>query len=263
LRAFFEKDYNSSLNTMEIVTIQGHPKAGSGKVETAKIRRAGQIPAIMYKSGGGDAIQFTINAPDVRHLVYTSKFKMAEITLDGQTYKAILKDIQFHPVTEQVLHLDFLTLIPGLLLPPRWLLTKLLQIFLPWSSVLPFVFAIFKHRTVSISSTSLLFRLRLSKSRARSAASNCCPVKNILATLLRQGGLLLLYLTEYERTVVNALGCRSLCTQRNSFDYLLIQPDIIVGHAPGGKTGNSIFMTTKLVELGGCPDGINQFGFFH
>jgi len=113
LRAFFEKDYNSSLNTMEIVTIQGHPKAGSGKVETAKIRRAGQIPAIMYKSGGGDAIQFTINAPDVRHLVYTSKFKMAEITLDGQTYKAILKDIQFHPVTEQVLHLDFLTLIPG------------------------------------------------------------------------------------------------------------------------------------------------------
>lgn len=113
MRAFFEKDYNSSLNTMEIVAIQGHPKAGSGKVETGKIRRAGHIPAIMYKSGGGEAVQFTINAPDVRHLVYTSKFKMAEITLDGKTYKAILKDIQFHPVTEQVLHLDFLTLVPG------------------------------------------------------------------------------------------------------------------------------------------------------
>ncbi|MFM7154024.1 MAG: 50S ribosomal protein L25 [Bacteroidota bacterium] len=98
---------------MEIVAIQGHPKAGSGKVETGKIRRAGHIPAIMYKSGGGDAVQFTINAPDVRHLVFTSKFKMAEITLEGKTYKAILKDIQFHPVTEEVLHLDFLTLVPG------------------------------------------------------------------------------------------------------------------------------------------------------
>lgn len=98
---------------MEIVAIQGHPKAGSGKVETGKIRRAGQIPAIMYRSGGGEAVQFTINAPDVRHLVYTSKFKMAEITLDGKTHKAILKDIQFHPVTEAVLHLDFLTLVPG------------------------------------------------------------------------------------------------------------------------------------------------------
>ena len=98
---------------MEIVAIQGHPKAGSGKVETVKIRRAGHIPAIMYKSGGGEAIQFTINAPDIRHLVYTSKFKMVEISLDGQTYKAILKDIQFHPVTEGVLHLDFLALVPG------------------------------------------------------------------------------------------------------------------------------------------------------
>ncbi|MEN9415486.1 MAG: hypothetical protein RLZ62_1790, partial [Bacteroidota bacterium] len=68
---------------------------------------------IMYKSGGGEAIQFTINAPDIRHLVYTSKFKMVEISLDGQTYKAILKDIQFHPVTEGVLHLDFLALVPG------------------------------------------------------------------------------------------------------------------------------------------------------
>jgi large subunit ribosomal protein L25 len=67
----------------------------------------------MYKSGGGEAIQFTINAPDIRHLVYTSKFKMVEISLDGQTYKAILKDIQFHPVTEGVLHLDFLALVPG------------------------------------------------------------------------------------------------------------------------------------------------------
>ena len=42
---------------MEIIALQGHRKEGSGKVETKKIRRNGQVPAVLYKSGGGDAIQ--------------------------------------------------------------------------------------------------------------------------------------------------------------------------------------------------------------
>lgn len=113
MRAFFEKGIILALNTMEIVAIQGHRKEASGKVATTKIRRNGHIPAVIYKSGGGEAIQFTINAPDIRHLVYTSKFKLAEISLNGETHKAIVKDIQFHPVTEQVLHIDFLALVPG------------------------------------------------------------------------------------------------------------------------------------------------------
>ena len=98
---------------MEIIALQGHPKEGSGKEGTKKIRNTGQVPAVMYKSGGGEATQFTLNAPEVRHLVYTSKFKLAEITLNGMTHKCIVKDIQFHPVTDAVLHLDFLELVPG------------------------------------------------------------------------------------------------------------------------------------------------------
>lgn len=98
---------------MEIIALQGQRKETSGKEETRKIRHNGQVPAVMYKSGGGEAIQFALNAPEVRHLVYTSKFKMAEITLNGTTHKCIVKDIQFHPVTDAVLHLDFLELVPG------------------------------------------------------------------------------------------------------------------------------------------------------
>jgi large subunit ribosomal protein L25 len=98
---------------MEIVAIQGHPKSGSGKEETRKVRRAGQIPAVIYKSGGGDALSFSINAPDIRSLVFTPKFKMVDIALDGKSHHAIVKDIQFHPVTEEVLHMDFLELVPG------------------------------------------------------------------------------------------------------------------------------------------------------
>lgn len=98
---------------MEIIALQGHRKENSGKVEAAKIRRNDQIPAVMYKSGGGDSLQFALEATAVRPLIYTPKFKLAEISLNGATYKCIVKDIQFHPVTEAVQHIDFLELVPG------------------------------------------------------------------------------------------------------------------------------------------------------
>ena len=98
---------------MEIIAIQGHRKEGSGKEGANKVRRNGHALAVMYKSGGGDALQFSVNLSDVRPLVYTPKFRMAEITLNGQVHNCIVKDIQFHPVSEQVLHLDFLELVPG------------------------------------------------------------------------------------------------------------------------------------------------------
>ncbi len=98
---------------MEIIELQGHRKENSGKVEATKIRRNGQVPAVMYKSGGGESTQFALEASAVRPLVFTPKFRIAQITLNGATYKCIVKDIQFHPVSEEVLHLDFLELVPG------------------------------------------------------------------------------------------------------------------------------------------------------
>ena len=98
---------------MEIIALQGHRKELSGKVESKKIRRNGQVPAVMYKSGGGDAFHFNLAATDVRPLVFSPKFRLVEITLNGNVHKGIVKDIQFHPVTEEVLHLDFLELVAG------------------------------------------------------------------------------------------------------------------------------------------------------
>lgn len=98
---------------MEIVAIKGLPKENSGKQAAKKIRYDGMTPAIMYKSGGGEAVAFICNPAETRSLVYTPKFKLAEITLNGTTHKCILKDIQFHPVTGDVMHLDFLELVPG------------------------------------------------------------------------------------------------------------------------------------------------------
>ena len=99
---------------MEVIALQGHRKEGTGKEENKKIRRTGFIPAVMYKSGGGEALQFTLNPTEFKTLIYTPKFKMAEVTLNGKTYKCIVKDIQFHPVNDEVVHLDFLELVPGI-----------------------------------------------------------------------------------------------------------------------------------------------------
>jgi large subunit ribosomal protein L25 len=98
---------------MEIVAIQGHKKEGSGKNFAKQVRRSGLVPANMYSSGGGAATQFSVSIDDYRSLIYTAQFKMAEINLDGKKHKCILKDVQFHPVTDEVLHIDFLELVPG------------------------------------------------------------------------------------------------------------------------------------------------------
>lgn len=98
---------------MEIIALQGHRKESSGKTAAGRIRRNGQVPAIIYKSGGGESIQFNMDASSVRPLIFTPKFRLVEISLDGATYKCIVKDTQFHPVTEEVLHVDFLELVPG------------------------------------------------------------------------------------------------------------------------------------------------------
>lgn len=113
MRAFFEKAVNFKQNIMEIVAIQGQKKEKSGTTAAKQLRRSELVPAVMYQSGGGEAIQFAVKPSEFRHLVYTPQFKLAEITLDGVKHKCILKEIQFHPVTDTVIHIDFLKLVPG------------------------------------------------------------------------------------------------------------------------------------------------------
>lgn len=98
---------------MEIIAIKGQPKENSGKQAAKQIRHAGMVPAVMYQSGGGEAVQFSVNPSEFRHLVYTPNFKLAEIEINGEKHQCIVKDLQFHPVTEKVLHIDFLKLVPG------------------------------------------------------------------------------------------------------------------------------------------------------
>lgn len=94
---------------MNTVEIQGSLRSGVGKKVTGAERKNGLIPAVLY--GGNEVNHFNVTSASVKHLVYTPDFKLAKITIGGQSYTAILKQVQFHPVTDQIIHIDFLRLI--------------------------------------------------------------------------------------------------------------------------------------------------------
>jgi len=74
-------------------------------------RAAGKIPAVVY--GGGTVSHVSVDHNELRHAVYTPAFKLIDLDLDGKHVSCIIKDIQFHPVTEAIVHVDFLQLVPG------------------------------------------------------------------------------------------------------------------------------------------------------
>ena len=73
------------------------------------MRQNNEIPAVLY--GGEKVVHFAITNDAVRKLIYTPEIFVVELTIDGQTQMAIMKEIQFHPVTDKILHIDFLSLI--------------------------------------------------------------------------------------------------------------------------------------------------------
>lgn len=96
---------------MEVVAINGNSRTQIGKKETKAVRNEGQIPAVIY--GGGTTVHFSTVLNDVRPIVYTPDFKIVEISVDGKSYRCILKEVQYHPVTEAIQHMDFLRLVDG------------------------------------------------------------------------------------------------------------------------------------------------------
>lgn len=96
---------------MEAVTVSGQIRTDVGKKATKAVRNAGQVPAVLYSKE--KTIHFATTQKAVKSLIYTPKFKLAEVDVDGKTYRAIVKDIQFDPVTDEIVHMDFLHLIDG------------------------------------------------------------------------------------------------------------------------------------------------------
>jgi len=91
---------------MKSITINGSQRESVGKVATKALRNAGQVPCVVY--GGEKPIHFSAEVLAFKNLVYTPDVHTVVIALeDGTKMNAILQDIQFHPVTDSILHVDF------------------------------------------------------------------------------------------------------------------------------------------------------------
>ncbi len=93
---------------MKSVEIIGYQRANLGKTESKRLREEGFVPSVLY--GGKEQIHFY--SPNIlfRELVYTSDAHFVHLNIEGDERKAILQDIQFHPVSEMIMHADFLEL---------------------------------------------------------------------------------------------------------------------------------------------------------
>ncbi|HEY5686979.1 MAG TPA: 50S ribosomal protein L25/general stress protein Ctc [Yeosuana sp.] len=91
---------------MKSITLNGSQRESVGKKATKALRNAGQVPCVLY--GGDKPVHFYVEELAFTKLVYTPNAHTAVIALDnGKTYNAVMQDIQFHPVTDKILHVDF------------------------------------------------------------------------------------------------------------------------------------------------------------
>jgi large subunit ribosomal protein L25 len=90
---------------MKTIQISAEQRTELGKKSTRDLRKTGHVPCVMY--GGAEVIHFHAHENDFRHIVYTPNAYIVEVTLNGKQHKAVLQELQFHPVTDKLHHIDF------------------------------------------------------------------------------------------------------------------------------------------------------------
>jgi large subunit ribosomal protein L25 len=91
---------------MKSIAMFGYLRDGVGKSSTKVIRNEGKVPCVLY-GGGRESVNFSMYSADFKQLVYTPNTYKVKLDIDGKEYRAILKDMQFHPVNDSILHADF------------------------------------------------------------------------------------------------------------------------------------------------------------
>ena len=93
---------------MKSITIKGSERENVGKKATKAVRDAGMVPCVIY--GGNQPVHFVADERAFKDLVYTPNAHTVVIELNGPSYNVIMQDIQFHPVSDKILHIDFFQL---------------------------------------------------------------------------------------------------------------------------------------------------------
>lgn len=97
---------SNTKKTMKLFELKGSKRESTGKKATKAYRKESLIPCVLY--GGSEVVHFTITKDSVRKLIYSPEVRIVDLTVDETNCKAILKETQFHPVSDELLHADFL-----------------------------------------------------------------------------------------------------------------------------------------------------------
>ncbi len=96
---------------MKTIDIKATKRPESGKKATNAVRNAGRVPCVIY--GGGESTPFSIDEKELKQLIYTPNSYIINFDIDGSKETGVMREVQFHPVREQVLHIDFFKVVPG------------------------------------------------------------------------------------------------------------------------------------------------------
>ena len=91
---------------MKTLAISAKLRKGTGKTDSKALRNQGNVPCVLY--GGEKQVCFYAHENDFRNLVYTPEVFIVELDIEGEKCRAVMQDLQFHPLTDKLLHLDFL-----------------------------------------------------------------------------------------------------------------------------------------------------------
>ena len=102
---------------MKEINLNGSKRAEMGKKATRELRKAGMVPCNLYGESRGEnglpeALSFAVSARDLRKVIYTPHVYVVNLNIDGAAHVAVIKELQFHPVTDAVLHVDFYEVTP-------------------------------------------------------------------------------------------------------------------------------------------------------
>ena len=91
---------------MKTLAISAKTRKGIGKTDSKALRNQGNVPCVLY--GGEKQVCFYAHENDFRNLVFTPDVFIVELDIEGENFRAVMQDLQFHPVTDKLLHIDFL-----------------------------------------------------------------------------------------------------------------------------------------------------------
>ncbi len=96
---------------MKKVSISGSLRENVGKKDAKLTRVQGKVPCVLY--GGKEQVHFAVEEKSFKKLIFTPHSYLVNLNIDGKEYDATLQDAQYHPVTDSLLHVDFMELVPG------------------------------------------------------------------------------------------------------------------------------------------------------